>query len=201
MLYNIQEVSMKDSKNTEERKQEFVDAAEKLFKENGIMDTTVNNIVKELDVAKGLFYYYFKSKDDVIDAISQKYSDAFNQSMMKDMSSTDWKQQVDQFIDNCIQSFADMDAKLKGKRDDVDLSALSSRSVHEAKQASSRALRKLLEEGNRIKKTAICDADYYADLITGGIAYMVSKGDRDAEKIKEIVWDLINRSGKDENNE
>ena len=87
MLYNIQEVSMIDSKNTEERKQEFVDAAEKLFKENGIMDTTVNNIVKELDVAKGLFYYYFKSKDDVIDAISQKYNDAFNQSMMKDMSS------------------------------------------------------------------------------------------------------------------
>ena len=129
---------MKDSKNTEERKQEFVDAAEKLFKENGIMDTTVNNIVKELDVAKGLFYYYFKSKDDVIDAISQKYNDAFNQSMMKDMSSTDWKQQVDQFIDNCIQSFADMDAKLKGKRDDVDLSALSSRSVQGVKNAVGR---------------------------------------------------------------
>ena len=40
----------------EERRNEFMDAAEKLFKENGIVDTTINSIVKELDVAKGLFY-------------------------------------------------------------------------------------------------------------------------------------------------
>ena len=52
--------------DAEQRREEFINAAEKLFKENGVVETTVNAIVKELDVAKGLFYYYFKSKDDVI---------------------------------------------------------------------------------------------------------------------------------------
>ena len=65
---------VKEPKDTEVRRSEFVEAAEKLFRENGIVDTTVNSIVRELDVAKGLFYYYFKSKDDVIDAISNDRS-------------------------------------------------------------------------------------------------------------------------------
>ena len=29
----------------------------KLFKENGVVDTTINAIVKEMDVAKGLFFF------------------------------------------------------------------------------------------------------------------------------------------------
>ena len=45
---------MKDIKDTDERRNEFIDAAEKLFKENGIVDTTINAIVKEMDVAKGV---------------------------------------------------------------------------------------------------------------------------------------------------
>ena len=50
---------MADVKDSDERRNEFVDAAEKLFQENGIVDTTINAIVKEMNVAKGLFYYYF----------------------------------------------------------------------------------------------------------------------------------------------
>ena len=65
---------MRESKDSEIRRDEFVAAAEKLFRENGIVETTINAIVKEMDVAKGLFYYYFESKDDVIDAISEKYN-------------------------------------------------------------------------------------------------------------------------------
>jgi hypothetical protein len=49
---------MPNNQDIEQRKQEFVDAAEKLFKKNGIVDTTISAIVKEMDVAKGLFYYY-----------------------------------------------------------------------------------------------------------------------------------------------
>ena len=53
---------MPENKDNEERKNEFIDAAEKLFKENGIVETTISSIVKEMDVAKGLFYYYFNQK-------------------------------------------------------------------------------------------------------------------------------------------
>ena len=77
---------MQEGKSNDDRRDEFVDAAEKLFKENGIVDTTISSIVKEMDVAKGLFYYYFKSKDDVIDAISDRYNKAFSETMKKSMA-------------------------------------------------------------------------------------------------------------------
>ena len=76
---------MAETKDSEERRNEFVEAAEKLFREHGIVDTTINSIVKEMNVAKGLFYYYFKSKDDVIDAISEKYNELFNEMMNASM--------------------------------------------------------------------------------------------------------------------
>ena len=78
-ILNMEVVIVQENRDSEERRNEFVAAAEKLFKENGIVDTTINSIVKEMDVAKGLFYYYFKSKDDVVEAISEKYNEMFNE--------------------------------------------------------------------------------------------------------------------------
>jgi AcrR family transcriptional regulator len=54
------------SKAPEERRLEFIEAAERLFFDRGFDETTVNDIVKELNVAQGTFYCYFKSKDDVL---------------------------------------------------------------------------------------------------------------------------------------
>ena len=62
---------MAETKDSEERRNEFVEAAEKLFREHGIVDTTINSIVKEMNVAKGLFYYYFTTKDDMVKAVDR----------------------------------------------------------------------------------------------------------------------------------
>lgn len=53
-------------KDPEERRVEFLLSAQKLFIENGYYNTSVDDIVKEMGVAKGLFYYYFKSKEDLV---------------------------------------------------------------------------------------------------------------------------------------
>lgn len=53
----------------EERRQEFIEAAEALFLEKGYQDTSVSEIVKQVGVAHGLFYYYFDSKEELLDAI------------------------------------------------------------------------------------------------------------------------------------
>jgi AcrR family transcriptional regulator len=63
------------SKPPEERKEEILDAAAKLFSANGVYETSVNEIVREVGVAQGLFYYYFKSKDELIEAVSDKYAE------------------------------------------------------------------------------------------------------------------------------
>lgn len=188
---------MRETKDSEERRDEFVDAAEKLFKENGIVDTTVNAIVKEMDVAKGLFYYYFKSKDDVIEAISEKYNRDFKEAIRKGMNQDDFYSRLDQFIENSIVSFQNMWGRMKGENADIDLTILSSRSLDEAKKIASQTLQKLFEEGNRLEKLDIKNPQYYADIIISGISDLVSKGDADADEIKKIIDDLIRKSRKE----
>lgn len=58
-------------KSPEARKSEIIAAAKELFSTNGYENTTVNDIIQQIGVAKGTFYHYFKSKDDVADAVIQ----------------------------------------------------------------------------------------------------------------------------------
>ena len=54
------------SKAREVRRQEMIETAYALFQQNGYEQTTVHQIVQTQGVAQGLFYYYFKSKEDVL---------------------------------------------------------------------------------------------------------------------------------------
>lgn len=60
---------MRVNKLPEERKQEIVDVAKELFIENGFDKTSVSQIAKSVGVVKGLFYYYFETKEDVLDSV------------------------------------------------------------------------------------------------------------------------------------
>lgn len=60
---------MRSVKEHEVRRNEILDTAEKLFLSKGYMKATVNNILQEVGIAKGTFYHYFKSKEEVMDAI------------------------------------------------------------------------------------------------------------------------------------
>lgn len=62
-------------KAPEVRKEEFVDTAEKLFSRNGYEETSVDDIVEEMGVAKGLFYYYFDSRDELLELMIQRMLD------------------------------------------------------------------------------------------------------------------------------
>jgi len=64
---------MRISKNGDSRKQELLDAALQLFYENGYDRTTVNAIIDKVGVSKGAFYYYFNSKEDVLEAVARQY--------------------------------------------------------------------------------------------------------------------------------
>ncbi|MBQ1438094.1 MAG: TetR/AcrR family transcriptional regulator [Solobacterium sp.] len=188
---------MKEPKDTEVRRSEFVEAAEKLFRENGIVDTTVNSIVRELDVAKGLFYYYFKSKDDVIDAISEKYNKDFRQAIQRSLDpANDFDERLNGFLENTITSFRTMWDNLQGKNDSIDLTILSSRSVEEAKQTASETLSKLLKEGNELKKMSVPNPEYFAKLIVSGIADLAGQAGSDLKEIKTMIDELIGKAGK-----
>ncbi|USG64801.1 TetR/AcrR family transcriptional regulator [Brevibacillus ruminantium] len=64
---------MRITKKPEERRNEILDAAELLFTTKGYSSTTVNDILQVVGIAKGTFYYYFQSKEEVMDAIAMRY--------------------------------------------------------------------------------------------------------------------------------
>jgi len=60
---------MKTVKEGEVRRREILVAARELFIKKGYEQTSVNDILKIVDIAKGTFYYYFASKEEVLEAI------------------------------------------------------------------------------------------------------------------------------------
>jgi len=56
-------------KAPDERKQEILDCAYELFSTKGFKKMQMKDISKTLDIAHGLVYHYFKSKDDLFDAV------------------------------------------------------------------------------------------------------------------------------------
>lgn len=56
-------------KKYDDRLTEIVDISENLFITKGYAKTTVNDILNGVGISKGAFYYYFKSKEEVMDAV------------------------------------------------------------------------------------------------------------------------------------
>ena len=62
------------TKAPEERKAEMVAIAAVLFSKQGFIKTHISEITDAAKVAKGLFYYYFATKDDMVKTVVEGYS-------------------------------------------------------------------------------------------------------------------------------
>ena len=60
------------TKEYHERKNEILDAAQELFFTKGYKQTSIESIIKKIGIAKGTFYYYFKSKEDLLDKLVKR---------------------------------------------------------------------------------------------------------------------------------
>lgn len=58
------------AERTKSVKNKIVTAAWQLFYEKGFNDTTVDEIIERSHTSKGSFYYYFKSKDELLNSLS-----------------------------------------------------------------------------------------------------------------------------------
>lgn len=57
------------TKDPQVRMAEILDTAETLFYAKGYHETAISDIVKAIGVAQGTFYYYFKSKEEILEAL------------------------------------------------------------------------------------------------------------------------------------
>lgn len=59
------------------RRDQIIDAANGLFMEKGYDGTSVRSIMRAAGGEVGLFYYYFKSKDEVFDAVVKRFIEGY----------------------------------------------------------------------------------------------------------------------------
>lgn len=66
---------MRVVKEAEERRNEILDAADELFFQKGFDGTSTNDILEKVGIARGTLYHHFKSKEDIMDALIERYKD------------------------------------------------------------------------------------------------------------------------------
>jgi len=62
-------------KDPETRRAEIITAARRLFGLREYEKTTMQDVIDELGIAKGTIYYYFKSKEELLDAVINQMGD------------------------------------------------------------------------------------------------------------------------------
>jgi len=70
-------------KKYDERRTEFLNTAQELFFTKGYEQTSVEAIIKKMRLSKGTFYYYFKSKEDLLDALVERLSEKILEEVKK----------------------------------------------------------------------------------------------------------------------
>lgn len=71
-----------------ERRSEIIDAAHELFQKKGYDKVTMQDVMNRLDIAKGTIYHYFRSKEQLLEAVIDKISDKMMSQMQAAMDQT-----------------------------------------------------------------------------------------------------------------
>ena len=98
------------TKPAEIRRDELMAAAEALFLEKGFAATSVDEIVRLADVAKGTFYLHFRSKDDILIALRERFIDGFCEGLERQLGqypADDWHGKLVAWAETGIAGYLD----------------------------------------------------------------------------------------------
>jgi AcrR family transcriptional regulator len=74
-------IQERKEREKEQRRQSILDAAQHIFFEKGLENSTMDEIAREAELAKGTLYLYFKSKEDIQYEISLRGVEMLNTRM------------------------------------------------------------------------------------------------------------------------
>lgn len=79
----IQGGNMRDVKEPEVRRAEIMEGALRLFIEKGYLKTTTQDIIDEVKISRGLLYYHFRDKEDILYCLVERYSEPMLQRLFE----------------------------------------------------------------------------------------------------------------------
>lgn len=82
-------ICLRTIKPVDERRQEILDGAIKLFSEKGYDRTSISDIATYLGISQGLCYRYFKSKEEIFESAIDEYAQSIADEMIRIIVSPD----------------------------------------------------------------------------------------------------------------
>jgi AcrR family transcriptional regulator len=98
------------TKPPEERREELMNAAQRLFLKHGVASTTIEQISSGADVAKGTFYLYFSSKEEILAALGDRFGKEHLASIKAAIAAKpkeDWQGRLATWAKACADSYLD----------------------------------------------------------------------------------------------
>lgn len=171
-------------KHPEVRRAEILDAALGMFLERGYDNTSLNELIVEAGLSKGMFYHHFASKDDLLAALFERITDETHQALEPVLIATDVdaKSRLQQVMDRAV----DIRMRNAGVTRSLYASLLRPESkllfdgIMEAWIARMRpVLTRLVEDGVATSVFETPDAEGAADLILRlgeSVKYLIDRG-------------------------
>jgi len=97
---------MPRTKPAEQRRADLVEAGRTLFLSKGVAATSLEDITSRAGVSKGLFYLYFRSKDDLLQALQDQFSAELADRIRAATNSVaDWGARLDACVEAISRSY------------------------------------------------------------------------------------------------
>ncbi len=181
------------TKDPEERKEEIIAAAQKLFEEKGYENTMMSDVAQSIGISQGLPYRYFKSKLELLDAVATKMGIEFIKTVVgfKFKPGMNAKDKLDAYF----KLFEDIGStKLVSTLHGNDNKEIHRRLSENTFKAVLPQLTDLIREGKQ-QKVFDCphEEETAAFLIYGSMSVHDMVNERNIHEIMEIVKELFYR--------
>jgi TetR/AcrR family transcriptional regulator, transcriptional repressor for nem operon len=97
---------MPRTKPATERRNDLLDAAARVLVDKGADPTTIEDITRAAGISKGAFYLHFRSKQDLIHALQERYSQRFDLALQEAVARhEDWGDKLDACVEAAYDAF------------------------------------------------------------------------------------------------
>jgi AcrR family transcriptional regulator len=115
MDYGLGEMNLnnKDTSTAGNTRQVILQTANRLMMDQGINNTSLNDIAREAGISKGTLHYYYPSKDDLIYDIAQQHFSVVKSSVLRWNENVRGRTSFAEILRVVLSSFLEADTRNK----------------------------------------------------------------------------------------
>ncbi|MCL5277210.1 MAG: TetR/AcrR family transcriptional regulator [Deltaproteobacteria bacterium] len=185
----------------EQRKQSILSSAKEMFAIKGYHETSISDIIKRADIARGTFYLYFKDKRGVFDALFDELLSRINSDVKRVVVGDDQKPPLGQIADNMkrVFQFATDDPELARIlfRHAPGLDTITDQKIDSFYNKLTSVVESALTLGTQMGLVKQCNLKLIAAFLMGGIKEIMDKMARPENgfpQLDVIIKELIDFS-------